>query len=272
MKTLITGTLGAALLFAGSAIGGEDDALKTAIAHADRGEDSARDEYRNPYETLKFFGIKPDMHVLEIWPGDSGWYTGILAPYLAEDGELTMAVFGENANHERFADYMHDADKKITAKFVESDKFGTINVAHMYGDAGTDLGADNSYDMIVTFRNLHNWMAWDQLKTNLDAMYAALKPGGILGVTDHRANPALPIDATARNGYVDEAHAIQIIQKAGFKLVATSDINDNPKDTKDYPAGVWSLPPTYALGDQDKDKYQAIGESDRFTLKFVKPE
>jgi predicted methyltransferase len=129
----------------------------------------------------------------------------------------------------------------------------------------------DSLDMIVTFRNIHNWMARDQAGRAFATMYRALKPGGVLGVVEHRGNPALPQDPHAKSGYVNEDYAIHLIEAQGFRLVAKSAINDNPGDTKDYEQGVWTLPPTYRLGSKDHDKYAAIGESDRFTLRFVKP-
>ncbi|MGH8265994.1 MAG: class I SAM-dependent methyltransferase, partial [Steroidobacteraceae bacterium] len=136
---------------------------------------------------------------------------------------------------------------------------------------GSDVVPPGTLDMVLTFRNIHNWMARGAAAQAFASMYKALKPGGVLGVTEHRGNPALPQDPKAKSGYVNEDYAIKLIEAQGFRLVAKSQVNANPKDTKDYEQGVWTLPPTYRLGDEDRDKYAAIGESDRFTLKFVKP-
>jgi len=128
-----------------------------------------------------------------------------------------------------------------------------------------------SADVVISFRNLHNWMERNELAESLSAFYKALKPGGVLGIVDHRAREDWPEEQQLAKGYVRQTSAIALIEKAGFKFVASSEVNANPKDTKDHPEGVWTLPPGYRLKDQDRAKYQAIGESDRFTLKFVKP-
>lgn len=247
-----------------------NDALSDVLAAETRGTNADRDVYRHPQQTLTFFGIEPTMDVLEVWPGGGGWYTEILAPYLKDDGSLSVALFGEGTEH-RFSQFFDSADQQFKAKFADTDLYGTVRHHDFFAPKHVDLGADDQYDMVVTFRNLHNWLMWDQADQHLSELYRVLKPGGILGVTDHRANPSLPIDAKAQSGYVDEAYAIEVIQSAGFRLAAVSDINDNPADLKNYEMGVWTLPPTYRLGDTDREKYANIGESDRFTLKFVKP-
>ena len=135
-----------------------------------------------------------------------------------------------------------------------------------------DIAPPGSADLVVTFRNIHNWMARGEAEAAFRSFYKALKPGGVLGVEEHRGRTDQPQDPAAKSGYVRQDYAIALAEGAGFKFVASSEVNANPKDTKDYPAGVWTLPPTLRLGDRDRAKYEAIGESDRFVLKFVKPD
>ena len=244
-----------------------DAKLDTVIAGKWRDpKNVARDKYRHPKQTLEFFGLKPSMSLIEITPG-GGWYSEILAPYLNGSGTYTAAVVkpkkkeGEDAQdmdaiHKKFAG---DATEYGNAKFVEFD-----------GKA-PNLGPDNSADMVVTFRNVHNWVMADTAPLMFKAFYSVLKPGGVLGITDHRANKGADLAKIKQSGYLPEDFVIKLATDAGLKLVAKSEINANPKDTKDYPEGVWTLPPTFALKDKDHDKYAAIGESDRMTLKFVKP-
>ena len=231
-------------------------ALKAAIDGPQRSaENKARDKYRHPFDTLSFFGIKPDMAVVEISPG-GGWYTEILAPFLKDQGKLYEAV-GNGRGAKESEDKLK-ADPAV---------YGKVIVLHS-GDAA-DLPA-GSADMVLTFRNVHNWIPRGTAENYFEAFYRALKPGGILGVTDHRANPSEPQDPKAENGYVREDYTIQLAEKAGFRLAATSEINANPKDPRDQP--VWNLPPTLRQKEKDRAKYLAIGESDRMTLKFIKPE
>jgi predicted methyltransferase len=243
-------------------------ALDAAIAGSHRpAADRARDPYRHPRETLLFFGLRPDQTVVEITP-TGGWYTRIIAPVLRERGQYIAAMpplVAGNANSER----TRRAYTDILAAHPEL--FDRVKVVDFTIGSGS-LVPDGSADMVVTFRNLHNWMARDQAEAALRDMYRALRPGGTLGVVEHRGNEAVPQDPRARSGYVNQSHAIQMIEAAGFRLVATAEINANPRDTKDYPGGVWTLPPQLSSADAAEDaKYQAIGESDRFTLKFVKP-
>ncbi|HEY1283845.1 MAG TPA: hypothetical protein VGE96_05140 [Steroidobacteraceae bacterium] len=230
-------------------------------------ENRARDVYRHPKETLLFFGLRPEMKVLEIWPDPDGWYTEVIAPMLREKGKYYAAVLDAapgNANQEkRVADYR----AKLASR---PDLYDRVEIT-VLSDSGKDLVPAGSVDMVLTFRNIHNWMARGTAERNFAAMFRALKPGGTLGVVEHRASPAKPQDPQARSGYVNEQYAIDMIEAQGFKLVAKSEINANAKDTKDYEQGVWTLPPVYRLGDLDRDKYREIGESDRFTLRFVKP-
>lgn len=233
-------------------------ALTAAIAGAHRSAaDRARDQYRHPLETLTWFGIEEHMTVVEIWPG-GGWYTDILAPFLKARGTYYAA---NSPNGQRFKD-------KLAAN---PDLYSKVIVTELAPPEKVDIAPEGSADMVLTFRNVHNWMSRGYAEDVFKAMYRALKPGGILGVVEHRGNPALPQDPKAASGYVTEEHTIMLAAAAGFELVARSEINANPKDTKDYPHGVWTLPPVLRLKDVDRDKYLAIGESDRMTLKFLKP-
>jgi len=242
-------------------------AIEHALAGAHRSADNrARDMYRHPVDTLLFFGIKPEMTVVEVWPGTDGWYTEILAPLLAERGKLYVALLPPKpdnvyvtASFKRFAD-------KLAAR---PDLYGRVEVTSC-GPDKFDIAPPGSADLVVTFRNVHNWMSLGFAPEAFAEMHRALKPGGILGVVEHRGDPAKPQDPRAASGYVNEEYAIAMIEAAGFELVARSSVNDNPKDTKDHPQGVWSLPPDYRLGKRDRARYEAIGESDRFTLKFRK--
>jgi predicted methyltransferase len=242
-------------------------ALDAAIAGPHRPEtDRARDRYRHPKETLLFFGLRSNQTVVEITP-TGGWYTRIIAPVLREHGHYIAAmppVVEGNANSERTRRNFMDMLAQHPQLF---DRVEVIDFA----PATSPLAPPGSVDMVLTFRNLHNWMARGQAEAAFRAIYEALKPGGTLGVVEHRGNPATPQDPRAPTGYVNQDYAIELIEKAGFRLVATSEINANPRDTKDHPGGVWTLPPTLAGDPEERGKYLAIGESDRFTLKFVKP-
>jgi predicted methyltransferase len=226
----------------------------------------ARDAHRHPLDTLLFFGIKPDMTVAEVWPGPDGWYTEILAPLLADTGKLYVAQMPAAPGNEFVAASLAGYTSKLAAR---PDLYGKVTTTTL-GMQGGEIAPPGSCDLVVTFGNMHKWMNLGFAKQAFDAMNLALKPGGILGVVDHRADPARPQDLRATNGYVNEAYAIQLIESAGFELVERSDINANPKDTKDYEQGVWSLPPALRQGNRDREKFEAIGESDRFTLRFRK--
>jgi predicted methyltransferase len=228
--------------------------------------DRARDVYRHPKETLLFFGLRPQMQVVEIWP-EPGWYTEIIAPLVKDQGKYYAALAVPRPDNP----YVTARTKAFEARFAAHPEiYGKIELT-TFGPGAGSIAPPASLDMVVTFRNIHNWMAADWAPQAFAYMYKALKPGGILGVVEHRGNPELPQDPKAKSGYVREDEAIRLIESQGFALVAQSEINANPKDTKDYPQGVWTLPPVYRLGEKDKDTYAAIGESDRFTLKFVKP-
>ena len=229
-------------------------------------EERARDVYRHPKETLLFFGIRPEMKVLEVWP-EPGWYTEILAPLLRAKGTYYAGVIAADPANKHSTQRLEDFRAKLASR---PDLYDRVVVVTFPEDVGTTVPA-GSLDMVVTFRNIHNWMYQGKAPQMFAAMYRALKPGGLLGVVEHRGNPAVPQDPQAKSGYVNEDYAIKLIEAQGFRLEASSEVNDNPKDTKDYEQGVWTLPPTYRLGAKDHDKYAAIGESDRFTLRFVKP-
>jgi predicted methyltransferase len=243
-------------------------AIEKVLAGAHRApENRARDVYRHPLDTLLFFGIKPDMTVVEVWPGAGGWYTEVLAPLLAEHGRLYDAQVPPAAGNE----FVTTSLKSFSDKLRERpDLYGRVEVTTL-GPGAEAIAPPGSADLVVTFRNLHNWMNLGFANEAFAAMFKALKPGGILGVVEHRGDAGKPQDPRATNGYVNEEYAIGVIKAAGFELVARSEINANPKDTKDYEQGVWTLPPNYRLGNRDRAKYAAIGESDRFTLKFRKP-
>lgn len=233
------------------------DALKAAVAADHRSVGNvARDVYRHPYETLRFFGIKPTDTVVELSPG-AGWYTEILAPYVREQGQLYAAEGGS---------------ARFKAKMDSMAVYGKVKLSAFDPAKGVfDIAPPASADAVLTFRNVHNWMDAGRAQDVFNAAFKALKPGGTLGVEEHRLPAARTQDPKASTGYVHEATVIQLAEAAGFKLAARSEVNANPKDTADHPEGVWTLPPTYALKDKDRAKYQAIGESDRMTLKFVKP-
>ena len=235
-------------------------ALQAAVTGAQRpAADKARDQYRHPAETLAFLGVKPDATVVEIFPG-GGYWTEILAPYLREHGHYIAAVGGHSDGLKAFTD-------KYTAK---PDVYGKITVVALDPPSALTLAPAGSADFVLTFRNFHNWMKAGTTDAVFGAFAAALKPGGFLGVEEHRASTTKPQDPKAESGYVREDFVIALAKKAGFSLVGQSEVNANPKDTKDYAKGVWTLPPTLRLGEQDKAKYVAIGESDRMLLLFRK--
>ena len=244
--------------------------LDAAIAGSQRSERArARDVYRHPKETLQFFGLGPTQTVLEIAPG-GGWYTDILAPYLHDGGHLYEAQYVSTSAELEAEDRPSDAAylKKLAGAPAI---YGNVVVGTLHTGAFTGFDAHERFDQVLTFRNIHNWIKDGQIDANLRAFYGALKPGGVLGVEEHRAQPGTSLQQMIDSGYVTEAFVIQHAQAAGFVLSARSEINANPRDTKDYPHGVWSLPPTYEGGDVDRARFAAIGESDRMTLRFVKP-
>ncbi len=241
--------------------------IEQAVAAEHRSaEDKARDQYRHPVETLSFFGLQPEMKVLEILPG-RGWYTDILAPVLKDKGELTVASFG--ANHPN--DYLRGVHMDF-AKHLDSNPelYGKVKRVVFEDKGYLKEVPDASQDMVVTFRNSHNWIRFGGIEEAYRSFHRVLKKGGVLGVVQHRANKGDDAKETSQKGYVPESYLIKLAEDMGFELVAKSEVNANPKDTKDHPEGVWTLPPSYRLKEVDKEKYTAIGESDRMTLRFVK--
>jgi predicted methyltransferase len=220
---------------------------------------NARDRYRHPLEVLTFFGVKADSNVVEIMPAKAGYWTEILAPYLKDRGLYTASG---------------DSERDIAplkARMAASPELYGKTIITEFNGGDQVIAPSGSADFVLTFRNMHDWMRAGTTEAAFRAFYTALKPGGILGLEDHRGRPDQPQDPQAKSGYVRQDYAIALAEQAGFKLIGFSEVNANPKDTKDYPEGVWTLPPTYRLKDQDRQKYTAIGESDRFVLKFQKP-
>ena len=254
-------------LVAGCAHAPEDrSGLETLIsAPHRRAGNVARDGFRHPVETLAFFGLKPGSTVVEILPGSGGYYMEILAPYLKEQGRYIAA----NRDEAAAPQYLEDHQKLLARLKAEPALYEKVVVTKF--NAGLhEIAPPGSADFVITFRDLHNWIDRREVEGALRVFHRALKPGGVLGIVDHRGRSDRPQEAQMKTGYVRQDYAIALIEKAGFRLAGASEINANSKDTKDHPAGVWTLPPTYRLKDQDREKYQAIGESDRFTLRFVK--
>ena len=264
------------LVIAGGLIGGcatpggrqpTADALDAVLAGSQRtAADRSRDRYRHPKETLLFFGIRARTRVLQVWP-ESGWYTRIIAPLVQQQGRYYAGVIAPDPGSRfllgRLANY-----RRLLAS--RPDLYGGVKVVTFPLD-GADVLPPGSVHMVLSFRDLHEWMALGDAPQALATIYRVLAPGGVFGVVDNRGDPAAPQDPRAKSGYVRQDYAIRMIEAAGFRLVATSEVNANPKDTRNYRCGVWALPPDYRLGNIDRARYEAIGESDRFTLKFIKP-
>lgn len=239
----------------------------TAIAkgtHRSAGN-AERDKYRHPAETLEFFGLKPTMTVLDVGPGE-GWYTELLAPALAKQGKYAATSNDPNGPPDARPTFYAQRWKAFLERAPEI--YGKVETVVV--DPKAPKLKENTYDAVLLMRGVHGmvnnktWDAW------LDEIHKALKPNGVLGIEEHRANADANPEESSKKGYVPEKFVIESAEKHGFKLAGKSEINANPKDTKDHPEGVWTLPPTLRLGEKDKDKYLAIGESDRMTLKFVK--
>ena len=268
---------GLVLAFAACASTAATDSTKPATAQADAALDAAiadpardpknvlRDVHRHPRETLGFFQVKPDATIIEISPS-GGWYSEILAPYLRDDGRYvaaTGAAPADSGGGKRNA--------ALQAKFAASPaRYDRVQWLEYDGKAPV-LGAPGAADVVLTFRNVHNWVAAGTTDAYFQALFAALKPGGVLGVVDHRAKPGTDLDTMKKSGYLTEALVIDHATRAGFVLDARSEVNANPKDSADHPNGVWTLPPTNRHDAGDAAKYAAIGESDRMTLRFRKP-
>lgn len=230
----------------------------------------SRNRYRHPVGTMDFFGLKNGMSVIEISPG-GGWYTEILAPALRDDGLYIAASYDVDVPDQ--PEYRYRQHENMLKRFSEqADLYNQVKVAHYTPPTSTDLGAAGSADLVLTFRNSHGWVR-DGLAEGIYAdFFKVLKPGGVLGVVQHRAPDNNNDIEWARKGYVSESKIIEVAEKAGFKLEAKSEVNANPNDRKDYEQGVWTLPPSLRLGEDNQAKYLAIGESDRMTLRFRKPE
>ncbi len=227
-----------------------------------------RDVYRHPGQTLAFFGIKPTQTVIEITPG-GGWYSEILAPYLREKGKYVAAVVDPaSAPEGRSRDGAQRARDELEKKFQAKPQLYGKPSFVSYVPKAPSFGVDNSADLVLTFRNVHNWRMAGNAEAMFAGFYKVLKPGGVLGVVEHRAKTDVPADD--KSGYVGQAQLIAMAEAAGFTLAGKSEVNANPRDTKDYPGGVWTLPPSNNHQAADDAKYKAIGESDRMTLKFVK--
>lgn len=227
----------------------------------------ARNAWRHPVQTLEFFGLEPDSTVIEILPS-TGWYAEIIAPYVRDHGKYYAAHFSPNASAGYMPRILGVFEEKITDR---PDLYGRVTVRHLNPPHEVVIAPAESADMALTFRNVHNWVLAEQEHQFFASFYAALKPGGVLGVVEHRAKPGTSLQVMKDSGYVTEAYVKEIAAAAGFEFVESSEINANPDDTTDHPEGVWTLPPTYQMGDTDRARYAAIGESDRMTLKFIKP-
>jgi len=286
-KPLSTALLGASLLVLSACGGGTDTkvpentpakvetpapvTLAEVIAHPRRAEDAKRDQFRNPKGTLEFFEVGPGKKVAEIWPG---WYTDIIAPYLAQNnGQYVAVLFPTGVSdrlEERIAGYKEN--------YGDTEVYGNIEYGAFLNDSGPILPAD-SVDILLTFRNVHNWMGRDYADQAFAEFYAALKPGGILGVVEHRLPESATQNPKGSTGYVQESYMKDMAKRAGFEFVASSEVNANPRDTADHPMGVWTLPPRSRAPEEgseaakgfDAALYKNIGESDRATLKFRKP-
>ncbi len=267
LKTIVASSLVSLCAFTSTnlyAYGDKAHALEQAIAGEHRSaKNKARDAYRHPLETLKFFGFKSDMTVVEITPG-GGWYTEILAPALKERGKLYGAHYPDTGAD----NYYSKSRKRLEKKLASSSVYSAVELTNFVPKKVSELAPKGTADLVLTFRNLHNWGDSGVKQVFKDA-FVALKPGGVLGVVEHR----LPHggDEQESKGYVSVSKTVAHAKSAGFALEASSEINANAKDNALHPKGVWTLPPTLRLGEKDKAKYLAIGESDRMTLKFVKP-
>jgi len=247
--------------------------LRSAIAGEHRSEASkARDAYRKPYETLEFLGLSSDMNVVEIWPG-AGWYTEILAPVLKDNGQFYAAQYNPNGP---YGYQRRGLGAYLTMLGSKPDIYRPVTITEFDLPYSLRMAPAGSADMVLTFRNVHNLVmdlygGGAHAGLAFQAMFDVLKPGGILGIVDHQWDDVANEDPLAENGYISKERTIQMAEAAGFELAGDSPILRNPKDTKNYEAGVWTLPPSLALGDKDRERYLEIGESDRFLLKFIKP-
>ena len=227
----------------------------------------ARNTWRHPVETLEFFGLEADTTVIEILPS-TGWYTEIIAPYVRDQGKYYAAHFSPNAALDYMPRIRGLFEEKISS---DPENYGRITVRSLNPPHEVIIAPPESADMALTFRNVHNWIMAGQQHEFFAAFFAALKPGGTLGVVEHRARPGASMEVMETTGYVTEAYVKEVAAAAGFEFVESSEINANARDDTDHPEGVWSLPPTYRMGEANRADFTAIGESDRMTLKFIKP-
>lgn len=284
-KSLSAALLGASLMALTACSGGtestteapkKEEAVKApatmaeVLAHPRRAENTARDQFRNPKETLEFFEVGPGKKVGEVWPG---WYTPVIAPYLAENGGTYVAVLRQG-DSERVL----ERNAAFTDKYVGKDGYGTIEIGK-FGTEDAPILATGDLDVLLSFRNVHNWMGGGYADKAFADFYGALKPGGILGIVEHRLPESATQDPKGKSGYVQESYMKDMAKRAGFEFVGSSEVNANPRDTADHPFGVWTLPPrSYVPKDAkeipegfDAELFKNIGESDRATLKFRKP-
>lgn len=243
--------------------------LEAAIADARRTPAFvARDRYRHPRETLEFFEVRPEHTVVEVWPG-AGWYTEILAPYLRAQGRYVAAGFVRDPAGSAYRQkLLAEFDAKLAADPARYDR---VVVAELGAPQSWQPVPAGTADRVLTFRNVHNWLASGHEREMFASFYRSLKKGGLLGVVEHRARPGTDLEQMKKSGYVTQDLVIKLATEAGFVYAGWSEINANPADSTDHPQGVWTLPPVLRLGETDREKYLAIGESDRMTLKFIKP-
>ena len=246
-----------------------EEALRQAVGSTGRSITNVmRDAHRNPEQTLGFFGVRPDHTVVEVWPG-AGWYSEILAPLLYEEGKLIAAHFDPESEVEYFRDSLESYQRMLQRPRSNLDR---VELSVLNYDPDVPMAEPESADRVLTFRNVHNWLSAGEEEAQIvfDKFYAALKPGGKLGVVEHRARAGITLEEMIETGYVAEDLVIELAEQAGFELLSRSPINQNPQDSADHPEGVWTLPPTLRLGDEDRARYLSIGESDRMTLLFIK--
>jgi predicted methyltransferase len=278
LRSLFLASVCLALAPAGAAFAASTDkGLNEVVAGEWRSaDDKGRDAARKPIENLQFWGLKPGASILEVQPG-GGWWTRILAPYAARTNGRYAATAADLGNPS-LSDAARKSRADFAARYADEKIYGKVDLVN-WGATAAPL-AEGSYDFILVSRAIHGWMRVEGLTDrNFAELARSLKPGGVLAIEQHRGNPG-PQDPKAASGYVTEAYVIEAANKVGLKLAARSEINANAKDTKDHPFGVWTLPPTritvpYGSGKApdpnfDRSKYDAIGESDRMTLRFVK--
>ncbi len=275
MKSLLTCF---ALLLLTTAPFGYAVTLEEAVASPDRdAANAARDGYRHPLQTLTFFGVRDDSTVVEVWPG-GGWYVEVLAPYLRDRGVYYAAAFATTLPDA--AQYMTRANTALADKLASKPAYDHVVMTELNAPQRSTMAPPGRVDFVLTFRNVHNWLAAGNADAMMAAFHRALKSGGVLGIVEHRAKAGTSLDVMKKSGYVTEQYVIDLAAKAGFKLMGRSEINANAQDSADHPAGVWSLPPNLrvcqpmdegAAKTECVARYAAIGESDRMTLKFSKP-